>query len=615
MAKPKQSINPFRWILITCTALGICAIAAWIWLKASLATLPSPLSDSGKTLLYNYNRTTHDIFLILLAIAILNLMWRAYSTSEASQHTMQSRERWPKAFISFTKKHPLVLLLFSAYAVAMVNGTNWLYPELVGWYDGILDHHMLNNFSIRFDLYGETMLRNDFRFFPLAHQDLHIISWFTPYVKIWILVSAAELFAIIILSHRLVLRLSKTKKSDGLLLLISLLLLSAPATGYSFFQLIFAERILTFCFIAYCYSYLNYQQTGSKRSKYLTIVFALLGIFIKEIGVLLFILPAVFTIILGACGAMENHPSLQWKYLKERGRFLRLKAFLQSYQLEIWICSLILIFVISYAFLSYLPSLYHGKQSYSSGKESEFTADPRFWVLVSYSIARIVSVLRDRKQINLLDGFNIAAISYGGALYALVGYEGTSYMATPVQLVAVLDLAFAWTNWIAPRLTQTIGRASAVGGIGILSVAGCVALEHQTDNNFLHRVQSTKTRQESWLKTIIEIDDITRETKRKGQEVNLIFTKSWFNRNRHLDRLRYDRLIFLDPESKNYSIIDGINKGKTYIPKKGDFLINIDQNGLNFLGETLESYEPVYKYSEKVKNGRIYRYVASTPFN
>ena len=109
-------------------------------------------------------------------------------------------------------------------------------------------------------------------------------------------------------------------------------------------------------------------------------------------------------------------------------------------------------------------------------------------------------------------------------------------------------------------------------------------------------------------KPIIKIDDITRDTKNDGKDVNLIFTKSWFNLNRHLDRLRYDRLIFLDPTTKKYTIIDGINKDEPYIPQKGDFLINIDQNGLDFLGKSLDSYDLIYSYSEKVKNGRIYRY-------
>jgi hypothetical protein len=93
--------------------------------------------------------------------------------------------------------------------------------------------------------------------------------------------------------------------------------------------------------------------------------------------------------------------------------------------------------------------------------------------------------------------------------------------------------------------------------------------------------------------------------------VNLIFTKSWFRPKRHLDRFHYDRLIFLDPKKNTYSIVDGINKGETYTPKQGDLLINIDKGGLGFLGHEMDSFELTYRYSEKVKNGRIYRYRGS----
>jgi len=39
-------------------------------------------------------------------------------------------------------------------------------------------------------------------------------------------------------------------------------------------------------------------------------------------------------------------------------------------------------------------------------------------------------------------------------------------------------------------------------------------------------------------------------------------------------------------------------------------LINIDKGGLGFLGNTLDDYEEVYRYSDRVRNGRIYRFRA-----
>ena len=57
--------------------------------------------------------------------------------------------------------------------------------------------------------------------------------------------------------------------------------------------------------------------------------------------------------------------------------------------------------------------------------------------------------------------------------------------------------------------------------------------------------------------------------------------------------------------------LDGIDKDESYIPREGDLLINIDQNGLDFLGESINSYDLIFSFSENIKNGRIYRYSKS----
>ena len=603
--------QPWLWMLMLCAALSCTALLAWLWLQQSLSSLPSPRSESGKLLLYHYNRSSHDLFLALLGLTILGLLWFSRADErkgDSGDNSRRATKPWNQQLISFGREHPLVLLLFIAYTVAMVNGTNWLYPELVGWYDGIIDHQLLDNFSVRFEFIAETMLRNDYRFFPLAHQDLHVLSWFTAYVKIWMLVSAAELIAIVLLAYRLIQRLSPAPPAKGLLLMISLLMLSAPATGFAFFQLIYAERMLTLCFIAFSVSYLHALQTGNRRSKALTLVFALLGLFFKEIAVLLFVAPALVTLVAGAAGRFEGLPALRHQGRTKPEQAAHLQRWLQAYQLELWISSLLVVVALAYVYLSYLPSIYHGKEAYGSNDAFQLEADPRLWIPLAYLLIRAASVLLQKNRVQLLDGLNAAALLYGGALYALVGYEGSSYMALPVQVVGVLDLAFAWTNWVAPRLSRSLGNASAVAAVGVIGCTGAIALEHQWEDNFFKRVSTLKTRQISWLKTMEKINEITLTTKRNGSEVNLIFTKSWFRRKRHLDRFHYDRLIYLDPKSGEYSIVDGINKGADYKPQNGDLLINIDKGGLGFLGDALNNYEQVFRYSESIRNGRIYRY-------
>ena len=89
------------------------------------------------------------------------------------------------------------------------------------------------------------MFRNDFRFFPLSHQDLHILSWFTPYVKIWMLVNAAELFLIVILGAKIIGILSEQEGRGGTLLMLSILFLFDDATGFTFFQFIYPYFVCT----------------------------------------------------------------------------------------------------------------------------------------------------------------------------------------------------------------------------------------------------------------------------------------------------------------------------------------------------------------------------------
>ncbi|QNI84093.1 putative membrane protein [Synechococcus sp. PROS-7-1] len=596
----------WAWMFGLCSALGAAALVAWLWLLRSLNSLPSPRSSEGRDLLYHYNRTSHDLGLALLGLVVVGLLW----FSRRDPQRPPTGRPWHRQLLSFGREHPVVLLLFIAYTVAMVNGTHWLFPELVGWYDGIIDHKLLDNFSVRYEFISETMLRNDYRFFPLAHQDLHVLSWFTAYVKVWMLVSAAELLAIVVLAHRLIQRLSPGPPAKALLLMISLLMLSAPSTGFAFFQLIYAERMLTLCLMAFSVCYFDALQSGDRRSQALTLIWALIGLFFKEIAVLLFVTPALVTLIAGAAGRIEGRPALTLAALQRPTRMAWIGRWLRSYQLELWISSLLVVVVLAYVYLSYLPSLYHGKTAYSSNDIYQLSADPRLWIPLTYLVVRISTLLRHGGSIQLLDGLTSGAVLYAGALYVLVGYEGNSYMALPVQLVAVLDLAFAWTAWIAPRLSRRLGSAGATALAGVVGCAGFIAVEHQVDDNFLERVVNLKTKQASWLQTVKRIETITRDTRRSGRDVNVIYTKSWFRRNRHLDRFHYDRLVYLDPDTRRYSVVDGINKGSDYQPKAGDLLINIDKGGLGFLGDTLNDYEEVYRYSDRVRNGRIYRFRA-----
>ena len=80
------------------------------------------------------------------------------------------------------------------------------------------------------------MRRTDYRFFPLAHQDIHILSWFSIHIKTWMLFSAAELIGIILLSVKFLNNLEKQPWARAsTVLLITLLMLIHPSTGTAFF--------------------------------------------------------------------------------------------------------------------------------------------------------------------------------------------------------------------------------------------------------------------------------------------------------------------------------------------------------------------------------------------
>ena len=609
MSLPKliRRLKPPLLLSSVAVILGLGAVGAWLWLQQAMRWLPDPRSEPGKLLLYTYNRTSHDIVLGLLAIAVLSLLWVGLQTETPAEDADQpspKRGSWSRQLITFSREHPLVLLLWTAYTVAMVNGTSWLFPELLAWYDGIIDHHLLDNFSIRYEFIAETMLRNDYRFFPLAHQDLHVLSWFTPYVKVWMVVSAAEAFAIVILATRIVRGFVGRAAPRHLLLMVSLLLLFAPATGFAFFQLIYAERMLTLCFSTFALFYWEYQQWGRRRDWCFSLLFALVGLFFKDIGLLLFVTPAAFTLLAGAAGLMERYPAFPARNLTVR----RLRDWLGAYSLELWLMSLVVVFALSYTYLSYLPSLYHGKEAYGSDDGFLFIGDLRTWILFAFIALRLILISSRRSAASLLDGLNAAALAYLGALYAVVGYEGTSYMSLPVQLVTVLDLSFAWCAWIAPTLNRRIQSPMALSAAAIVASVGLLGLEHLQEDGFLERVGAVKAKQHSWLTTFKKIDELTTQAKREGEEVNLVFTKSWFRRKRHLDRFKVDRLIFLDPSTMTYTTVGGIRRGEVYTPKPGDFLIDIDKGNLKFLGDELDRYEQVYRYSRHRGNGRIYRY-------
>ena len=117
-----------------------------------------------------------------------------------------------------------------------------------------------------------------------------------------------------------------------------------------------------------------------------------------------------------------------------------------------------------------------------------------------------------------------------------------------------------------------------------------------------------KVNQESWVQTYDQLHTITKNTLQNGEEVNIIYSKSWFRNRGPLERLNFDRLIYLDLEADVSTVMEGVDKGFYYSPVKGNFLMNIDSG--KYLAThhvDMTAYKEIYDYNPNENNGTIFR--------
>ena len=564
------------WLLLISVGLFTATV-----LIPRTSLFPEASSSAGEQWVVQYNLISHTIFLIGLTAACSWLIWAAHRSDQRSiQETNKSS--LAKRCADGIKKHPVVTGLFSFYTILMIQHTSWFYKEIIGWYKDIIGSHLLNNFALRWEITKETMLRNDFRFYPLAHQDLHILSWFTPYVKVWMLVNAAELFLIVILGSKIIEALSEHENRQETLLMFSILFLFDAATGFTFFQFIYSERLVVLFF---------------------ALLYALIGLYFKDTAFLLFTIPAFLVILAGSMGLISQKPRFNTQSLRE---------WCMAYALELSLCGLILVFGVSFLYLSYLPSLYVGVDAYDSHlRFSRFEPNLRFLVLLSLSIIRMLMIVMKKVSFSLLDAFNAAALAYALGLYAMVGFRSSNYMALPVQFVASMDIVMLYIWATTQQQANHRIKAGVLGLTSLLMASSIVGLEHQERRNFWKRIQRIQIGQDSWVKTLDQMKEISRTARENGEEINIIYSKSLFRNRDHLkQQLAYNRLIYFNLEKNEYTVIDGTDKGLKYIPQKGDFLLNID-TGKRLFDDGLNDsqYQKIYDYDSKRSTGKIYRRV------
>ena len=602
-ARKLLALTPLAWLISVAIALNIASLAAWFWLHNNRLTLPDATSKAGDALLNDYLGTAHDVMLIALTIAISSLISIIYyhrrKEAKSAKVTPQIRGQ---SLLQFIRQHPLVTVIFVVYTIAMVQGTSWLYKDLIGWSSELLNDQLLNNFSFRESFVNETMRRSNFRFYPLAHQDLHILSWFTVHIKVWMLINAAELLAVAIFSAKFVskLRPNNHHPIPALLLITTLLLLFHPAAGTAFFQVIYCERILILLLILFACSYLHYQQHNTQSSFYSTILFGLIGLFIKDTAILLFIVPPIMIMAFGIFNRMQGYPELRLNKLREIHK---------HYRLELWLCSLILIFSFSYICLSLLPSIYVGQGYYKDHLTPKFIPDLRCWFLLAITLTRIILAARKKIKLNLLDALNFSALTYATSLLILIRLEGSDYLTLPIQLICILNLTWLWGVTSSSKYSLGLNNQQKALG-GTLTTVLILGLEHAfSQPSFLTTITSLKQEQDSAQKTYDAIQPLTKTIKEAGDEVNIIYSrKSRLTRHHHFGRLKYDRLIEYNPKTKRFLITDGIDRGDNYKPTAGDLVVNIDRPA-KVLDPILQdrSFELLYRYETDQNSGLIIR--------
>ena len=594
---PYKPLKAVRWTLGISGILSSVGIALWIFINKYADSLPSPASKAGRQLLRQYQGTTADIFLGLTIASIAYLAFKILSgRKEYSSNTKNIYSRRRESLADFAKSQPVTLAIMTGYLIAMVAGTTHLYKDLIGWYPSLIENNLLDNFSIRGSFISETFRRTDFRFFPLAHQDLHILSWFTIHIKVWMIFAGAQLFAIIILATRLVERLTGffPKKAPGLLLSMTLLILFHPSTGNTFFQVIYCERTLVFLSLAYYHCILEHRETKSATSLSKALLIATIGIFTKDIAVILFMTP----------------PALQISSYFIKNKLKINSGFLKKNTPEVTLLCLIPVFITCFIYIALIPSTYADKGAYSNPADFTFNSDARILVLISILALKIGKINKQLFELDLLDQINISAIVYAIALGFFAKYDSSDYLAFPVQVIIAANIGWAWAKHQQRSIAEQNPLKSRELNFGVLAALALIIIEQFTITpSFGSIVHDMKKNQISTEATYSALFPIARDLREKGDEVNVIIHRSSrLSYHRHLYKVPYDRLVEYYPKTGKYWIKDGREKGKLFTPSAGDLAVNIDKE-IEILEPIIEgkNYKILYRHNPTKKSGIITR--------
>ena len=122
-----------RRLLIALGSISTLGMGCWVWLQYNRPLLPLPDSKSGRALLLQYQGITHDIWLILLLLAVGYLINRIYiSRQQEAQKCDHAVPRRVKSCLQFLHNNTVTTVLLIAYTVAMISGMTYLYEDMLG---------------------------------------------------------------------------------------------------------------------------------------------------------------------------------------------------------------------------------------------------------------------------------------------------------------------------------------------------------------------------------------------------------------------------------------------------------------------------------------------------
>jgi hypothetical protein len=417
------------------------------------------------------------------------------------------------------------------------------------------------------------------------------------------LFSAAELIGIILLSVRFLNNLGKQPwaRASTVLLITSLLLIH-PSTGTAFFQVIYCERLLCLAFMLYINAYLLHLKTRSNSTFYTTLLWALIGIYIKDIAILLFIIPpaSIWT---------TNTINMRHK-AKHFSHFL--PSFSRDQPLEYWLCSLSLVFITSYIILALIPSSYASEGAYNANAAFNIVLDLRFYLFALISTVRAIGIAKKKTHFNLLDAINLSGFAYAFALAATYELNTSSYLALPFQLIATINIAWAWIAIAEKGSNQNVkGRKKIVGAA--LASAIVIGADHVTaKDTFINNISEQKFEQSYVQLTYEKLDEVSRTIRESGDNVNIIInTNSRLSAHRHLNRIPYTSLIEYIPNKEKFIVKDGAYKRSNYTPKVGDLIANLDKK-ISLIEPILKNLETdlIYQHNPSERTGVIRRITA-----